>query len=97
MGHRQQNNYNANVLALPDVSSWEQEDRHYINVWMSEMWTIELSVLLQPWLGSKGIRSFELVLNLRSWTQLPIGSLCKNHYLLRICSVHDSLLSILGQ
>lgn len=50
--------------------------------------------LCKPWGESKGGRSFELVLNLRSWTQLPISSLLYKQ-LLRTCSVQDSLLSVL--
>lgn len=50
----------------------------------------------KAWGGAKGRRSFELVLHLRSWTQSPVGSLCRNHYLWRICSLQDTLLSVLG-
>lgn len=44
------------------------KNRHYINVWMIAVWTIEQSVLLQTLGGLKGKGSFKLVFNVKLWT-----------------------------
>lgn len=70
------------------------KNRHYINVWMSEMWTMQQSVSIHPWrvegqevIQVSSVWSYALNYQHVFWT---------NHYLLELAICKNILLNILG-